>query len=363
MTFRILSFCGGGIRGYLSALMLKNLQNEVRKKANDDSINILDHFDMVTGTSTGAIISGLIALGLNPDQLITFYRPLLQELWAANKLRPESHNPRKPEFPSSAEALKRAAKHFDFIDKKLEDVTKHKILTTSFFVQNSQQYQPGFKPVDKAPRNDSWGMVLFNNFQNSDTKDVHIFDAMLASGAMPGMTSTVPVKRKNPVSGKEETLQCVDGAFVNHNPVIPAVAMAVENGEKLEDISVIDFGTGFMQNYLTGDFEKWGSEQWMSLPAGNESVLPKLLVNSKNEQTVPILNMMLNGTSTNEMPTINSLLLKDKYSYLNADFGTRQIPEDATDNADLDFMQNLAEKQVDYSCAATQIKDTWLREN
>ncbi|MGB0561145.1 MAG: hypothetical protein ACPGVO_05005 [Spirulinaceae cyanobacterium] len=92
---------------------------------------------------------------------------------------------------------------------------------------------------------------------------------------------------------------------------------------------------------VVGDTGHWGTEQWLSLPTGNESVTPPLLVNA--DQKTPVLNTMLNGTSTNEIQTLSSLLLQDRYAYLDADFGTTYIPEDATDEKQIQFLIDAAE--------------------
>jgi ABC-type sugar transport system substrate-binding protein len=42
----------------------------------------------------------------------------------------------------------------------------------------------------------------------------------------------------------------VDGAFVNRDPTLAAIASATNEGNRLEDIVVICIGTGFMANYI-----------------------------------------------------------------------------------------------------------------
>ena len=54
-TIKILSIDGGGIRGLLPALILKNLINRFSGEK-----NLCNRFDLIAGTSTGS----LIALGL-----------------------------------------------------------------------------------------------------------------------------------------------------------------------------------------------------------------------------------------------------------------------------------------------------------
>ena len=65
--FRILSLDGGGIRGAFSASVLATLEKETGQAC-------ADHFDLITGTSTGGIIALGLALGLPASAICDFYR-------------------------------------------------------------------------------------------------------------------------------------------------------------------------------------------------------------------------------------------------------------------------------------------------
>lgn len=58
MTFKILSLDGGGIRGVLSAILLKQVEDTIREKKGQ---KLHEYFDLVAGTSTGSILTGGIA--------------------------------------------------------------------------------------------------------------------------------------------------------------------------------------------------------------------------------------------------------------------------------------------------------------
>lgn len=64
--FRILALDGGGIRGLFSAAVLAFLEQDL-------DVRITDHFDLITGTSTGGIIAIGLGLGLRPSELVEFY--------------------------------------------------------------------------------------------------------------------------------------------------------------------------------------------------------------------------------------------------------------------------------------------------
>jgi uncharacterized protein len=66
-TFRILSLDGGGLLGAFSAAVLASLERQTNKK-------IVEHFDLITGTSTGGLIALGLAMGTPAEKLLDFYR-------------------------------------------------------------------------------------------------------------------------------------------------------------------------------------------------------------------------------------------------------------------------------------------------
>lgn len=73
-TKRILALDGGGVKGVLTLGMLKALEQELRARAGgDEAFRLSDYYDLIGGTSTGAIIASGLALGLSVDALIELY--------------------------------------------------------------------------------------------------------------------------------------------------------------------------------------------------------------------------------------------------------------------------------------------------
>jgi patatin-like phospholipase/acyl hydrolase len=64
--FRVLSLDGGGIKGTYTASVLASLEEMTGRK-------VADHFDLITGTSTGGIIAVGLGLGLSARQIRDFY--------------------------------------------------------------------------------------------------------------------------------------------------------------------------------------------------------------------------------------------------------------------------------------------------
>ena len=64
--FQILSLDGGGIKGLFAAAILTKLEEDL-------NINIIDHFDLIVGTSTGGIIALALGLAIQPKEIVKFY--------------------------------------------------------------------------------------------------------------------------------------------------------------------------------------------------------------------------------------------------------------------------------------------------
>ena len=71
--FKILSIDGGGIKGLYSAKILQLFEESLQKKHNNPNIRIVDHFDLICGTSTGGLIALAISLGKPMNEICDFY--------------------------------------------------------------------------------------------------------------------------------------------------------------------------------------------------------------------------------------------------------------------------------------------------
>ncbi len=72
-TKRILSLDGGGIRGVIAIEVLVRIEAELRQRLNRPDLVLADYFDLVAGTSTGAIIAAAVSLGWSTEKIRSFY--------------------------------------------------------------------------------------------------------------------------------------------------------------------------------------------------------------------------------------------------------------------------------------------------
>lgn len=77
--FQVLALDGGGVRGIFTAALLAGLEEDTGRR-------VLDHFDVVVGTSTGGIVALGLGAGLTPRQILDFYLTENRRIFA-NPLR------------------------------------------------------------------------------------------------------------------------------------------------------------------------------------------------------------------------------------------------------------------------------------
>ena len=306
--YKILSFCGGGIRGLASVTMLNVLYQKFP--------NIISGADALAGCSTGSgIVAGLVN-GSTPEDLINYYLATEAKFFKTPSTIPS--------LPAYSVELFAEGVHGRYGQQTLKEISQKVVLAS-------------FKVGDEAT---PWEPILFNNFPGSSTANSLLADAVVSSGAMPGMFGSYKGN--------------VDGAFVHHDPTLPAIALAVNSGVNPTDIVAICFGTGFMANSLGKATSHWGAERWQNGDPQNPYNTSPLLINGT---TSPILNISLNGTSTNLMPMLNGMLLPNRYAYLNPTLAFF-IPENDANPADLDYLQAKS-LEVDFSPAEKLLASYW----
>ena len=85
---RILALDGGGLRGVLTLGMLREMETLLRERfGGDPGFRLAHYFDLIAGTSTGAIIAAALALGMSVDEVHGHYLALGQKVFKRSLLR------------------------------------------------------------------------------------------------------------------------------------------------------------------------------------------------------------------------------------------------------------------------------------
>lgn len=331
--FTILSFVGGGIRGLMSVTILQRLY--------EHNPNIIKP-DLIAGCSTGSIITSHLLFGTTPSELIEFFTT--KEIQFYNNIKSD---PSRPAYSIDEVHASQAALHstteVDGVEVTLRGTTKidsdtlrQKVLFVSFNVGGVAERDGIMVPKP-------WEPLMYTNMIPGHG-DVSIAEASTSSGAMPGQLGSFKGN--------------VDGAFFNHDPTIAAIALAVKSGQKLEDIVAITIGTGLMHDWIPrdptaivpipSDTDEWGSNQWMNGVPNPFNNTPPFLTNQTGSS--PMLDMCLNGTSTELMPMLARMLLgKDRYANINPKLPCF-IPENSINSQAIALLQRKgAEADIEHA--------------
>jgi patatin-like phospholipase/acyl hydrolase len=232
--YRILTLDGGGVRGVLSAVLLRRLE-EIQP-------GFLQKVDMFAGTSTGGILALALAAGFTPDECKQLYvenSPRIFNNPVPDWLDGGSLFGAKYDNRNLAETL-----HEYFGEKKLSHLLPRNILISSFDLDNSED------ETHQPEQFRSWKAKFFHNFPSEESgTDMNeaIVDVALRTSAAP---TYFPV-----YDGY------VDGGVVANNPSVCALTQALdsaqltnERGEysrvTLDRMVLLSIGTGRNQQFV-----------------------------------------------------------------------------------------------------------------
>lgn len=83
---RVLSLDGGGVRGAATIAFLERLEVQISEIEGRPTL-LAEWFDLIGGTSTGAIIAAALSLGYRASELNEFYRQLAPRIFKRSRLR------------------------------------------------------------------------------------------------------------------------------------------------------------------------------------------------------------------------------------------------------------------------------------
>ncbi|HET7715109.1 MAG TPA: patatin-like phospholipase family protein [Bauldia sp.] len=82
----ILSLDGGGVRGVISIAFLERIES-LLGKGSTGPVRLADHFDLIGGTSTGAIIATTLAMGFSASDVKSMYFELAPRVFRRSRFR------------------------------------------------------------------------------------------------------------------------------------------------------------------------------------------------------------------------------------------------------------------------------------
>lgn len=230
MPTRILSLSGGGIRGIFQAVYLREIATQLSKP-------LSEYFDLVAGTSTGAIIALGVALGIDLSKIVQLF---------------ETHG--GDIFPSTVRRSANRTLSWFYRGPRYDQEPLRRILGEVFQADGTRQLQmKDCRPpvVIAAATLDRYQIRTFTTLDRCgapDSRDGELFaaDVALASAAAPLFFPAFrPRGRMQNGQIRIEERTYVDGGVWANNPTLWAVMQAHRHmGVAFTDMRVISVGNG-----------------------------------------------------------------------------------------------------------------------
>lgn len=298
---RILSLDGGGIRGLVSCHWLAGVE---RALAAAGKPGLLKHFDLIAGSSTGALVACGLAHGISPDTLAQLYRAqrhvifpnLAGRLWSrANRLISDGMSAPRYDGIGIEKVLRKV------FGKTTLGQLKAPVLITSY---------------DTISRTS----VIFKSFDPKH-RDLLVWEVCRASSAAPTYFPAHAMK----VEGKDCSL--IDGGVVANNPTACAIAEALRKDARVDnsrDLVVLSVGTGERTRSIDLDSARsWGALEW----------------------AVPIIDVLFDG-NTDSVDYIARQLVGDGYYRMQAELLIGLDDLDDTSETNVLGLETLAKEYL-----------------
>jgi patatin-like phospholipase/acyl hydrolase len=309
MPFRILSLDGGGIRGVVAATMLAEVEKLIDKPLNQ-------YFNLIAGTSTGAILASAIAIGKRSQEIIELYKQKGSLIFPyKSRLSPQrlglviQYGLSAPKY-SDAGLIQVMKETFENV--KLWDVKAPLLLITSYdtisrepiFFKNWRQDKaygnvplweacvcsasaPTFFPAHRLTKK-AEGIaqkatartITLAEDASSIEDEYKYMQIVISSGKGSGQTRTIAeydganrtaqldsswneIPDNTSVYSLSGIYSAIDGGVAANNPSSCAIAEALRLNYPLEKISVLSVGTGDRTDVISLEkAQEWGAVQW-----------------------------------------------------------------------------------------------------
>ena len=337
--YLVLACDGGGMRGYLSSLLLQALDQDFDVFGPNNS-----NIDLYAGTSTGGLIALALAYGKTVDDLVDLYQnsgaaiftPLKSQAICALSLSQALATATagiKGLWQSlfnntGATSVRSVVENFIPGNPSL-NALPNKVLVTTF--QLAAELETGT----------SWNPLVIDNLGDTAIALTKLYDAALSTSAAPVYFPPY----RHPTFG-----WCSDGGLFANNPAPQAVARLIESGVPISNISLLSVGTGFTNASLSdSSLTKlcYGLKKWVWI--------------EQNGPTPPmaLLNSIMDGVSaTNDY--LCSQLLGSRYLRINPVL-PKSVALDDYSPATMQMFEDTANNFVN-SSAWAQVGD-WVQTN
>jgi patatin-like phospholipase/acyl hydrolase len=246
----ILSVDGGGIRGLLPARILA----EIRRRLDDGGVDLpfSSLFDLIAGTSTGALIA--LALSLrNDDGTERFGAKEIVELY-----RRRGTNIFPPSFRSTFHKAVQAFRHkypagpFEHLLQEVFGDTTLRSAATNLLITSFDTEAMEPHCMKRRPPEGEW----------AGDPDYYMRDVARASAAAPTFFAPAHI---SPVGEERVRFSLIDGAVFANNPSGLAFVESTKIFPAESEFLILSLGTGDLgQGYAYEEVHSWGYLEWVN---------------------------------------------------------------------------------------------------
>ncbi|KAF3339431.1 patatin-like protein 2 [Carex littledalei] len=261
----VLSIDGGGVRGIIPAKILEFLEKKLQEIDKEDT-RIADYFDLIAGTSTGGLMTTMLAAP-GPDDKPLFSAKQIVEFY-------REHSPKI--FPSmwcGFLGFVRSLFGPRYTGRYLRDIIEKKLKETRISETRTYIVIPTFdiKLLQPAIFSTSEG-------RKNKLKDARLSDICISTSAAPTFFPAHNFKIKDDSNGEPpREFHLIDGGVAANNPTLLAINQVrrrmILDRDNNSNVKAVDYGKLFIlslgtgsaapdQNYEAPQVAKWGMFRW-----------------------------------------------------------------------------------------------------
>ena len=228
--YRVLSLDGGGMRGIYTAAFLDRLVTYFARARGVEALDLGKGFDLITGTSTGAIVASALAVGKPLGDVVRLY---------------EQHGPKI--FPhrikGTASAIYRALRGRAYVragDRALREALGEVLGDVTMLDVYERRGISLSVPAVSMKTHRAW---VFKKTPKSGVRDdlYPLVDVCLASSAAPIYRSLAAVDDPMADHGRKQVF--ADGGLWANNPVLVGLVDALMVADRERPIEIFSLGT------------------------------------------------------------------------------------------------------------------------
>ncbi|MDZ7958362.1 MAG: patatin-like phospholipase family protein [Aulosira sp. DedQUE10] len=271
MSFKILSLDGGGMRGVITARILQEVEQQIRRQKGQ-SLN--EYFDLIAGTSTGSILAAGISLGKTSAELIDLY------VNKGKHIFPLKSKNRYKKLPPFLQQILEA-----FLPSKYSHEGLIKVLIDELGYRRIQDIENPIILIlayDTLYRNTTFFTNCHPDLGYRWYDECYLWQLCVASASAPTFFPPYKLEPVNKQKFGNWVFPHIDGGVSANNPALAALSLIMRISQssdqlvsretkrkyklenlQMEDIAILSIGTGQTgEPYQFEQINKWKPLDW-----------------------------------------------------------------------------------------------------